>query len=468
MSLDIQYRPRNYPDVLGQEATITILREYVRTGRGFQQSYLFCGGYGSGKTTLGRILARALLCEDPQQGGPCDKCPSCRGMLRDGTSMDFVEVDAATNSGKADITKITEEIAFTTFSGKRRVYLFDEAHQLSRDALDALLKPLEDNVPGSADKKLVCIFCTTEPERMRATILSRCAPAFIIQPQKPEVIAQRLAYICKQEGMEADPGMLLLIAEMTECHIRDALKAIEGVSMLGAINREHVVSYLHLDQNGTYLDLLECLGTDINKALAAAKALMQRASPVTCYERLMEVAMLAYQAHLGDTVPAQWNKDRLAALGSGKGDALLGYAARFAHRPGRPTAAMLLMDIAHLHHVGGAVRDPGAVLQVQIAGASPSASVSLPTPVAETPPVEEPNPLASVASIPGAEFVSERDSLWLVNPKLTRRRELEQAAAAQQPDGEAPKSHIMSSREFADMLGKRIMELGASDGRSTG
>lgn len=143
MALDTRYRPIKYADVLGQESSVDVLRQFVLDGRGFHQSYVFCGQHGSGKTTLGRILARALLCEAPVNGEPCDACTSCTSILERGTSECFVELDAATKSGKGDVTKITEEVTYSTFSGKRRIYLFDEAHQLSKQALDALLKPME-------------------------------------------------------------------------------------------------------------------------------------------------------------------------------------------------------------------------------------------------------------------------------------------------------------------------------------
>ena len=127
MGLDTKYRPTKFADVLGQANTIKILRRFVSTGVGLRQSYLFAGSFGGGKTTLGRILARALLCDAPtSEGDPCDKCESCLSLLQSGTSVDFVEVDAATKSGKADMEKVTEEIQYATFSGRRRIYLFDE------------------------------------------------------------------------------------------------------------------------------------------------------------------------------------------------------------------------------------------------------------------------------------------------------------------------------------------------------
>ena len=357
MSLDIKYRPLRFEDVLGQDATITILRRFVATGRGRHQSYLIAGPYGSGNTTVGRILARSLLCEQPSdEGDPCDKCSSCLSILELGSSMDFTEVDAATNSGKAEIQKITEEIQYDSFTGRQRIYLFDEAHQLSASALDAMLKPLEEHQQGTEDKKLVCIFCTTEPEKMRATIFSRCAPAFIIHPVTPEEIADRMSFICDKEGIEYEKEMLVTLAEMTECHIRDSLKAIEGISMLGSINKENVVSYLHLDLTQAYLDVLEGIGQDQAKAIAAVKTVLLKTSPVVCYERLTQLAILAYQIHLGVlNPPAHIDADRIRAIGHQHGEGLLRIAHQFASRPRKPNNAMLLCDVGILHHGKGGV-----------------------------------------------------------------------------------------------------------------
>lgn len=474
MSLDIKYRPYRYADVLGQDSTIAILKQYVAQGRGFRQSYLFCGGHGSGKTTLGRILARALLCENPKEGEPCDECSSCKSLLEGGTSVDFTEVDAATNSGKADVKAITEQIQYDTFSGKRRIYLFDESHQLSRDALDALLKPLEDTMPGSEDKRLTCIFCTTEPEKMRATVLSRCAPAFVIQPQKPEHIAKRLAYICEQEAIEHDPDMLVLIAEITECHIRDALKAVEGVSMLGGVTKEHVEKYLHLDLNAAYLDVLDALGRDLAAALQAAEKVMERASPATCYERLVEVALLAFRATLGESVPGHWGKERLIALGAAKGEQLLGYASRLASRPGRPTASMLMLDLAHLHHVGGAVRDPAAVLQVQVQGggavAAPVVAPGPPTPPTTEPkkaPETAPPPpeLRSPEKLADVGTVAKQDELWVAaqrGPAAVKRK----VSSGDDADktSRSTRSTAFKPVQFAEILRRTLIELESGDG----
>lgn len=381
MAFDTKYRPRTYGDVLGQDATADVLRQFVKEGRGFQQSYLFCGAHGSGKTTMGRILARALLCENPQNGEPCDQCESCISILERGSSECFSEMDAATKSGKENITRITEEIQYSTFAGTRRVYLFDEAHRLSPQALDALLKPMEDEAsPDTDDKQLVCILCTTEPEKMRGTVFSRCAPAFSIRVVPPEGIADRLAYVCEQEKIEYEREALVTLAEVTESHIRDALKAVEGVSMLGGVTGKNITRYLRLDVNDSILKMLAYIGTDVGKSMALAEEVCQAISPLTVYERLAELSMLAYKVRLGATkAPAYWRPEHVAKLGKYHGDYLVSFAQCFASRVGRPTQAMLALDLARIH-------------QVRTGEGTVSVAVPAPPPPQVTPPPNPQNP----------------------------------------------------------------------------
>lgn len=351
MALDTKYRPRNYGDVLGQEETISVLREFVKTGSGFHQSYLFCGPFGGGKTTLARILARALLCEAPEDGAPCDKCESCNAILTNGSSDCFTEFDAATNSGKDSIKSITDMIGYDTVSGKRRLYLMDEAHRLSKDALDALLKPMEDTVSTGEDKQLVCIFCTTEPEKMRATIFSRCAPAFIIRPVPAIKVAERLALVCAEEQIPYEMDALLMVAESTEGHIRDALKSIEGLAKAGGASVSNTLSYLRLGANPIVTDILSGVGVDIGDALSKLDSLSQTMSPATVYDKLAEAAMLAYTSVVANRrVPSYWKAESLRAIHAQHGDFLLTMASTFGSRPPRSTFPMLTCDIASLHH----------------------------------------------------------------------------------------------------------------------
>jgi DNA polymerase III subunit gamma/tau len=345
MALDTKYRPRNYSDVLGQGATVAVLKQFVSGGRGFHQSYVLCGAHGSGKTTLGRILARALLCASPRDGAPCDECSSCTTLLEGGTSEAFEELDAATKSGKSDILRITDQIQYSTFGGTRKVYLFDEAHRLSKAALDAMLKPMEDCVRGSEDKQLVCIFCTTEPDKMRDTIFSRCAPAFTIRAVAAEQIADRLVTVCEAEGITHDRDTLISIAEMCDLHIRDCLKTVEGLHMLGGAVQENLSQYLGLGADDHVLDLLDAFGVDTTRCIEAAAALCAAVSPGSAYERIAEASLVAYKAHLGvGGVPRRWNPDRIAAL-SGRGNLLLDIAGAFSAPPHRPSRHTLLLDV---------------------------------------------------------------------------------------------------------------------------
>jgi DNA polymerase III subunit gamma/tau len=382
LALDTKYRPLHFGDVLGQDVTIKILQEFIRNGTGFHQSYLFCGPWGSGKTTLGRILARALLCGSPVDGEPCDKCQSCRSLLERGSSECFVELDAATKSGKANIVKITDDLIYGTFTGKQRIYLFDEAHRLSKEALDALLVPMESEVPGRDDKQLVCILCTTEPEKVHKTIFSRCALAFHVRLVPPDVIANRLAYICDQEKIEYERKALVTIAGVAECHIRDAIKAIESVITLGPVNEENVRTALRLDVNETILTILALLGHDLDKAMALSDELHQVLSPTSCYERLAQAAMLAYRAHIGAAkVPFWWNVPFVEKLGEHHGEWLVFFANTLTRKAKHPTPWMLSLDLTSLHHacLGKNLVVPNVARPVPTASPnSPSAPVSEP------------------------------------------------------------------------------------------
>lgn len=350
MSLDTKYRPMVYADVIGQQANVEVLTNIVKKGAGFHQSYVFCGPHGTGKTTLGRILARALLCDQTVEGEPCDKCPSCLSILEHGNSECFIEIDAATNSGKSDIKEIVDSLEYTVVSGRKRIYLFDEAHELSRQALDGLLKPMEDTVYGTQEKKLICIFCTTEPEKMRKTIFSRCAPAFVVRSPSPQVIADRLQYICQQENIEFEYPALISIAEYGECHVRDAIKSVEGVSMVGTVTQEAVKHYLRLDTMMQALDILEHLHGDFSKVLEALDHLSTVASASAMYELLAKLAMTAFRYSMGfKKLPSYLREEQIAKIAEKK-SVLLQLVQSLLSPPYNPTYNMLVCDLANYYH----------------------------------------------------------------------------------------------------------------------
>ena len=465
MALDTRYRPLNYADVLGQESTVEVLRQFVREGRGFHQSYVFCGQHGSGKTTLGRILARALLCEAPADGEPCNACGSCRSIIETGTSECFVELDAATKSGKGDVTKITEEVTYSTFSGKRRIYLFDEAHQLSKQALDALLKPMEDTAHGTDDKLLICIFCTTEPGKMRSTIFSRCAPAFVIRAVTPEGIAERLVTVCEAEGITYEKEALVTVAALTECHIRDALKTVEGVAMLGGVTKQTVSQYLRLDANETVLDLLLAVGRrDTAACVRFADTLSTSLSPSTAYERLAEACMVVYRHRLGVAPPpSYWNRERVTEVSGSLGDAILHVAATFSDPPRRPALASLALDVAQacfalsgnpiVHRVPIEIVSAPALAPPLVAPVAVNsrvgnvASIDTPRPAPPAPPA----PTAAPHETPNGVYI---------DPRAVRR--------ATSMEGTSPARPLsLSPALFRDALATRLSEL-RDEARRTG
>lgn len=349
MAFDTKYRPNDYESVIGQQASVQVLKKIVETGSGFHQSYVFCGQHGTGKTTLGRILGRALLCDNPIGGNPCDQCPSCLSILEKGSSECFIEIDAATNSGKSDIKEIVDQLEYATVTGRKRIYLFDEAHELSRQALDGLLKPMEDTEVGSDDKRLVCIFCTTEPEKMRKTIFSRCAPAFVIRVPTPQDIADRLVYVCGKENIEYEYEALVAIAEHCSCHVRDSLKSLQGISSLGKVDMSAVKEYLRLDVQIKCLDILDNLRTDFSKVIESFDALRVISSPASCYEILSKLALLSYRQNLSVAkIPVYLDKEKIVSI-SKQGQQLISLVQSLLSHPHNPSHNMLLCDLSNYH-----------------------------------------------------------------------------------------------------------------------
>ena len=162
-----KFRPQDFEDVKGQEHIVTTLKNQIKADR-IGHAYLFCGTRGTGKTTIAKILARAVNCEHPVDGSPCNDCPTCRA-INAGTSMNVIEIDAASNNGVDNIREIREEVAYRPTQGRYKVYIIDEVHMLSAGAFNALLKTLEE--PPSY---VIFILATTEAHKIPITILSRC------------------------------------------------------------------------------------------------------------------------------------------------------------------------------------------------------------------------------------------------------------------------------------------------------
>lgn len=248
-----KYRPQLFADVVGQPQVIVTLKNELMAGR-ISHAYLFTGSRGTGKTTCAKILAKAVNCLDPQDGDPCGACPVCRG-LDDGSILDVVEIDAASNNGVDSIRALIEESNFTPANAKYRVYIIDEVHMLSVAAFNALLKTLEE-----PPAHVIFILATTEVHKLLPTILSRCQ-RFDFRRIAPEDIAERLELVCEKEHVEIDRDAAMLIAVTADGGMRDALSILDQCigRSTGTVSYALVAETAGLAGRGHLESLAQCI-----------------------------------------------------------------------------------------------------------------------------------------------------------------------------------------------------------------
>ncbi len=221
-----QFRPSNFDEIVEQKAAVATLRKTVQIGK-IGHAYLFCGQRGTGKTSIARVFARAINCENPVNGNPCNQCALCKGIL-DGSLMDVIEIDAASNRSIDNIRNICEEVNYAPSRAKYKVYIIDEVHMITTEAFNALLKTLEEP-PAHA----VFLFATTEPHQIPPTILSRCQ-RFDFRRISTEAIKKRLRFICDHEKINANDEALEYIASLSDGAMRDAISYLDQASAMAS------------------------------------------------------------------------------------------------------------------------------------------------------------------------------------------------------------------------------------------
>ncbi len=219
MALYRKYRPRRFEDVRGQGPIVTTLRNQVRAGR-IGHAYLFCGTRGTGKTTLAKIFAKAVNCEDPRDGEACGECPACRAIAA-GSDMNVMEINAASNNSVENIRDLQEDIAYPPTEGRYKVYIVDEVHMLSTSAFNALLKTLEE--PPSY---VIFVLATTEPHKIPLTILSRCQ-RYDFRRIPADTIESQLGDLAEKEQVKAEGKAIRYIARAADGSMRDALSLLD-------------------------------------------------------------------------------------------------------------------------------------------------------------------------------------------------------------------------------------------------
>ena len=250
MALYRKFRPTEFGDVKGQEHIVTTLKNQIKADR-IGHAYLFCGTRGTGKTTIAKIFAKAVNCERPVDGNPCGECAACRSIAA-GTSMNVIEIDAASNNGVDNIREIRDEVAYSPTEGRYKVYIIDEVHMLSIGAFNALLKTLEE--PPSY---VIFILATTEAHKIPVTILSRCQ-RYDFRRISADTITARLEELTKAEGVAAEDKALRYIAKAADGSMRDALSLLDQCIAF-YLNEE--LTYDHV------LDVLGAVDTEVYSGL---------------------------------------------------------------------------------------------------------------------------------------------------------------------------------------------------------
>ena len=261
-----KWRPQTFDDVSGQEHITTTLKNELIAGR-LNHAYLFTGSRGTGKTTCAKILAKAVNCLDIHNGNPCGKCEVCRG-IDDGSILDVVEMDAASNRNIDDIRQIIEEVQFKPAKCKYRVYIIDEVHMLTTQAFNALLKTLEE-----PPEHVIFILATTEVHKLPQTILSRCQK-FEFHRIPPRAIADRLLFVAQQEEVTLSDSAAMLIASVADGALRDGLSLLDRCIAISSDIDEEVVRNAAGLARKTYLyELAACA---INKNTAKSLEIIDR------------------------------------------------------------------------------------------------------------------------------------------------------------------------------------------------
>jgi DNA polymerase-3 subunit gamma/tau len=480
-----KYRPQGFDDVVGQEPVVRTLRNAVSTGN-VRQAYLFAGPRGTGKTSLARILAKALNCAHGPTPDPDGTCHACVAIAA-GTSLDVVEMDAASQRGIDDIREIRERVVLQPVEGRYKVYILDEAHQLTDAAFNALLKLIEE-----PPAHLVFVFCTTELQKMLPTVRSRCQTFVLARPRLPEIV-RYLKTVADGEGIEAPEAALALIARSARGSFRDAVSTLDQLSaategkvtvqavlqLLGAVEEEALFRIcdfvIDRDTAGalTFLEELAEQGQDLGRLVT------------DLLEHLRYILLVQHMGEVPDSLPlTDEMRERLRAQANQLGEAtvlrlcdLLAVAVDDMRQGGDPRLPLELALVKVTRPAADMERESIAYRLEQLeqrthtsAPTEPSNTVlqgreeTAPAPASEPPSVELSQlqeawqrtilPAVEQKSIPTASMLREAHPSQLDEDKLTV--EFPAAASFHRQLAEEPKNATLLAEALYEVTGRKL------------
>lgn len=436
-----QWRPQDFDALVGQKAVKTTLKNALASGK-IAHAYLFSGPRGTGKTSMARILAKALNCEQGPTAEPCGQCSNCQRIVQ-GTSLDVIEIDAASNTSVDNIRDLREQVAFTPAESRYKVYIIDEVHMLSTGAFNALLKTLEEP-PAHA----VFILATTDPQKVPATIQSRCQ-RFEFRRVTVDEIAEHLAVVAAGSGIEADADALRLIAIQAEGGMRDALSLLDqcGVmakrvtvatvrEVLGIVGREALheltgaIGRRQLPQALATLNLLLEQGKDVKQVLTELIEYLRALVLYLAVPDYEEIYLTDTKEALAELAPL-FGRDRLLAAEERLHSAI--QELRGSMRP-RITAELCLLDLCRVE--GSTLAALSArieQLERQLAGGVMPVYQQAPVNAQPAPAVAVQQPIVQKYAAPAAQQPTAQQASAAMQMQAAKAATVKKPAAAQQP-----------------------------------